>query len=508
MVRTGFWRLVLGLALVLLAAAPATQLAAAQPRSGGILTVGLDGEIDTIDPLKSVTIVGFQVYTQMYEGLVAANPTLDGVEPRLAESWDISPDGLTYTFHLRQGVKFHNGKDFKAEDVRFTFDKIMDKDFGSPRRPNFTTIDHMDVLDDSTIQFVLSNPYAPMLTQLETMYIQPSSTDIDFSKTPVGTGPFSFVDWVSGQAITLSRNPNYWQAGKPYIDGVVFRPIVEPSTRVVELQSENIDLLNAVPLKDVGTLQSDSRVQVWSTAGVVRDHVGFNMTKAPFKDNPNLRKAVAWAVDRQTIADQLLYGLGKPAQIPVPETNWAYTTELRNPAGYDLARAKEFYDQSNPKPSSVTVKVSPTYPDEVKMAELMQQSLAQIGLNLQIQQLEWSTWIKDVVSNGDYEMEIVLISGGIDPDDFYYQWLHTGEVFNIVRYSDPEMDRIMLEARTTLDQSTRKALYTDIANKMIDDVPWSHIIYRQSVMAGNAALKDFVMTGRYDMNFRSVWLDR
>ena len=111
-----------------------------------------------------------------------------------------------------------------------------------------------------------------------------------------------------------------------------------------------------------------------------------------------------------------------------------------NPAGYDLAKAKAFYDQANPKPTSVTVKVSPTYPDEVKMAELMQQSLAQIGLDLQIQQLEWSTWIKDVVSNGDYEMEIVLISGGIDPDDFYYQWLHTGEVFNIVKYSDPQMD--------------------------------------------------------------------
>jgi len=506
--RTRIWSLLSALALLLLALVPAAQSAAAQPRSGGILTVALDGEIDTIDPTKSVTIVGFQVYTQMYEGLVAANPMLDGVEPRLAESWDVSQDGLTYTFHLRQGVKFHNGKDFKAEDVKYTFDKIMDPDFGSPRRPNFTTIDHMDVLDDYTVDFVLSHPYAPMLTQLETMYIQPSGTDNDFSKTPIGTGPFVFIDWVSGQAITLSRNPNYWQAGQPYLDGVVFRPIVEPSTRIVELQSGNVDLLNAVPLKDVSTLQQDSRVQVWSVAGVVRDHVGFNMTRAPFKDNPNLRRAVAWSVDRQTIADQLLYGLGKPAQIPVPETNWAYTTELTNAAGFDLARAKQFYDQANPKPSTVTVKVSPTYPDEVKMAELMQQSLAQIGLNLVIQQLEWSTWIKDVVSNSDYEMEIVLISGGIDPDDFYYQWLHTGEVFNIVKYSDPQMDKLMLDARSTLDQPTRKQLYTQIANKMLDDVPWSHIIYRQSVMAGNSALKDFVMTGRYDMNFRSVWLDR
>jgi peptide/nickel transport system substrate-binding protein len=496
-------------ALFVLAAVPAALPAGAQPaKTGGTLTVGLDGEIDTIDPLKSVTIVGFQVYTQMYEGLVAANAALDGVVPRLAETWDVSQDGLTYTFNLRQGVKFHNGKDFKAEDVKFTFDKIMDKDFGSPRRPNFTAIDHLNVVDDYTVQFVLAHPYAPILTQLETMYIEPNSADIDFSKTPVGTGPFTFVEWVSGQDITVAKNPNYWQAGQPYLDSVVFRPIVEPSTRVVDLQSGNVDLLNAVPLKDVGTLQKDSSVQVWSVAGVVRDHVGFNMTRAPFKDNPNLRKAIAWAVDRQTIADQLLYGLGKPAQIPVPETNWAFTTDLNNPAGYDLAKAKAFYAQANPKPTSVTVKVSPTYPDEVKMAELMQQSLAQIGLDLQIQQLEWSTWIKDVVSNGDYEMEIVLISGGIDPDDFYYQWLHSGEVFNIVKYSDPPMDQLLDQARSTIDQTQRKALYTQIANNMLDNVPWSHIIYRQSVMAGSATLKDFVMTGRYDMNFRSVWLDR
>jgi peptide/nickel transport system substrate-binding protein len=508
-VTRGFRSLLPALALLFLAVGPAAAPAGAQqPRTGGTLTVGLDGEIDTIDPLKSVTIVGFQVYTQLYEGLVAANVTLDNVEPRLAESWEVAPDGLTYTFHLRQGVKFHNGKDFKAEDVKFTFDKIMDKDFGSPRRPDLTAVDHLVVVDDYTVQFVLTHVYAPMLTKLETMYIEPLSSDIDFSKTPVGTGPFAFVEWVSGQNITLAKNPNYWQTGKPYLDSVIFRPIVEPSTRVVDLQSGNVDLLNAVPLKDVSTLQRDSSVQVWSVAGVVRDHVGFNMTRAPFKDNPNLRKAVAWAVDRQTIADQLLYGLGKPAQIPVPETNWAYTTELNNPAGYDLAKAKAFYDQANPKPTSITVKVSPTYPDEVKMAELMQQSLAQIGLDLQIQQLEWSTWIKDVVSNGDYEMEIVLISGGIDPDDFYYQWLHTGEVFNIVKYSDPTMDQLMDQARSTLDQSQRKQLYVQIANKMLDDVPWSHIIYRQSVMAGSAALKDFVMTGRYDMNFRSVWLDR
>ena len=161
-----------------------------------------------------------------------------------------------------------------------------------------------------------------------------------------------------------------------------------------------------------------------------------------------------------------------------------------------------------PKPTELTVKVSPTYPEEIKMAELLQQDLAKIGISLKIEQREWSTWIDEVVSKGDYEVEIVLISGGSDPDDFFYQWHHTGEVFNIWRYSDPEMDKMLEDARSSVDQAARKELYAKIQQKLIADAPLIHIIYRQSVIAARAALKDFVMTGRYDMDFRKVWLDQ
>lgn len=484
-----------------------TAAAPGAPQSGGTLTVALNGEIDTIDPHVSVTIVGFQVYSQIFEGLVQLNATLDNVEPLLAESWE-QPDDLTYIFKLREGVKFHNGADFTARDVEYTFNRVMDEATGSSRRPDFTPVESVEVLDDYTVQFKLSAPYGPFLSKLEVLRILPADDSIDVTQTPIGTGPFEFVEWISGQQITLKKNENYWQEGLPYLDEVVFRPIPEPSTRVVELQTGNVDLLNELPFKDVQTLAEDPNLRVFRVMGVVRDHVGFNMEREPFKDNPNLRKAIAWAVDRQTIADTIMFGLAQPAQVAIPTSHWGYNAAVEGAYGYDLAKAKEYYDQADPKPESITVKVSPTYPDQVKMAELMQQSLAQIGIDLQIEQLEWSSWIQQVVSEGDFEMEIVLISGGSDPDDFFYQWHHTGEVFNIQRYSDPEMDTLLEEARTTVDQAARQQLYHQIQQKLIEDAPMVHIIYRESVMAATADLKDFTMTGRYDMDFRHVWLDR
>ena len=217
---------------------------------------------------------------------------------------------------------------------------------------------------------------------------------------------------------------------------------------------------------------------------------------------------MSWAVDRKTIAEQVLFGLAKPAMVPIPESHWAFNPKVRGAHGYDLDKARRYLNEANPKPSEIALKVSPTYPDQIKMAELLQGSLAQIGLKVNIVQLEWSTWIREVVSQGDYQSEIVLISGGIDPDDFFYQWFKSGQVFNIWRYADPRMDEMLDKARLATNQKDRQALYYQIQEKLVADAPASHIVYRESVVATTADLRDYVMTGRYDMDFRKVWLAR
>ncbi len=486
---------------------PKAAAGAVEPKRGGVLKVALDGEIDTIDPHKSVTIVGFQVYTQIFEGLVRANPRLDGMVPLLAESWE-QPDPQTYVFRLRRGVRFHNGKEFKAEDVAFSFERIRDEKFASPRRSDFLPVQRLEVVNDYTVRFTMSAPFSPFLSKLETLRILPRIPGHDFARQPIGTGPFSFVEWVSGQHITLRRYNQYWQEDQPYLAGVQFRPIPEPATRVVALRSGDVDLLNAVPLKDVSTLERDSRIKVYRLSGVVRDHLGFHMQKPPFQNNLNLRLALAWAVDRKTIAEDVLFGLAKPAMVPIPESHWAFNPKVRTAHGYDLDRARRYLAEANPRPREIAIKVSPTYPDQIKMAELLQGSLAQIGLRLNIIQLEWSTWIREVVSQGNYEAEIVLISGGIDPDDFFYQWFKSGQGFNIWRYADPRMDEMLDKARLATAQRERQALYHQIQEKLVADAPTSHIIYRESVVAATADMRDYVMTGRYDMDFRRVWLAR
>lgn len=507
---------VASLLLLLAACAPAAQDAGTQggdqasagvPKPGGTLTVVLDGEIDTIDPHKSVTIVGAQVWPNIFESLVKQTANLDAVEPLLAASWE-QPDDVTYIFKLNQGVKFHNGKDFKAEDVKYSFDRVMDEATGASRRPDFLPVQSVEILDDYTVKFTLSTPYGPFLSKLENLAIMPSNQTTDPAQDPIGTGPFKFKEWITGQSITLDKNTEYWQAGLPYLDSVVYRPIAEPSTRIVELQTGNVDVLNAVPAKDVATLESDANVVIHRNAGVTRDHLGFNMASPMFKDNPNLRKAIAWAIDRQTIADSILYGLASPAQVAIPTSHWAYNPAVEGAYGFDLEKAKEYYAMADPKPTEIVVKVSPTYPDQPKMAELMQPALKEIGIDLKIEQLEWSTWIDTVVVQGDYDMEIVLISGGSDPDDFFYQWHHTGEVFNLWRYSDPDMDAMLEAGRTTVDQDARKEIYYNIQDKLIEDVPLAHIIYRDQVMATNAAVQNFPMRLDSVLRFNETWLDR
>jgi peptide/nickel transport system substrate-binding protein len=486
--------------------AETTQAEEKGPQYGGTLSVALHGEIDKLDPHQSVTIVGFQVQQNIVESLVTPNITLDGVEPELATDWTISEDGLTYTFNLRKGVKFHDGSDFTAEDVIYSFERIMNPDFPAADRSDMEMVESVEAPDDHTVVFTLKFPFAAFMTNLESLWVLPKGSDADPNQNLIGTGPFKFVEWISGDHITLARFEDYWEEGKPYLDQVVFKPVPESATKLVELKTGGLSFIGNVPYKDVAELESDPNLKVYRTLGVVRDHLGFNVTKPPF-DNKLVRQAMGYLIDREAIGAAIMEGYARPAQIAIPEAHWAFNPAVKNAYTFDPAKAKALLEEAGyPNGFKASIKVSPTYPDEIKMAELIAEAGKEIGVEFEIVQLEWSTWIQEVVTDGNYEAEIVLISGGIDPDDFFYQWHHSGEIFNIWRFSTPELDAMLEEARSLRDDQARKQVYYDIQERLIDEAPMAHIIYRESIMASDANVNGFVMTGREDMTFKNVWL--
>jgi peptide/nickel transport system substrate-binding protein len=484
-----------------------TSAVAGQPKPGGTLTVALDGAPDTLDPQKSVTIVSNQIRQQVYERLIQYDASLQNFQPMLATSWD-HPNPLTYIFHLRQGVKFSNGQPFTADDVVFTYQRLISPEEASPQRVNWSYVKDVKKIDDYTVEFDLNKPFAPFLTTVEAWQILPHAANVDFSKQMVGTGPFVMKEWVPNDHITLVKNPDYWDKGHPYLDQVVFKFIPDPATRIVDLQTGAVDLLNSVPFDRVQELQKDSRVKVLMADGFVRDTLGFNVKAKPF-DNPLVRKAVALAIDRDTIAKTIMFGFARPTSDPiVPGTPW-YDQAADQQLAFNLSEAKQLLQQAGlGQGFSTTIKVSPTYPQEVQMAQLIQQDLAQIGIQAKIEQLEWSTWVQQVVVQKNFDIEIVLHSSSPGPDSWTYNWLHTGGSVNLDQYSNPQMDQLLDQARQTDDQQQQIQLYDQVQQLFAQDVPWTNIDYEKTILAEGKAVEGFVGTGRADMNLRNVWLTK
>jgi peptide/nickel transport system substrate-binding protein len=478
---------------------------AASPKSGGTLTVALDGALDSLDPQKSVTIVSNQVRQNIYERLIQYGPKLQNFHPMLATSWDVSPDGLTYTFHLRQGVKFSDGHPFTADDVLYTYNRMESKAEASPQVSNWTDITAVKKVDPYTVEFDLKAPYAPFLTTIEGWQILPNEPTVDFNKTAIGTGPFMLKTWVPNDHMTLVKNPNYWQSGKPYLDSVVFKFIPDSQTRVVDLETGAVNVLNSVPFDRIQELQKNSKVNVMFADGFVRDTLGFNDTKPPY-NNPLVRQALSMAIDRATIVKTIMFGFATPTSDPiVPGTPW-YNQAADQQLAYNMTKAKQLLQQAGVGSFSTTIKVSPTYPQEVQMAQVIQQAWQQLGVKTTIDQLEWSTWIQQVVVQKNFDVEIVLHSSSPGPDSWTYNWLITKGSVNLVNYSSPQMDQLLKQGRETSDLQKQIQIYGQVQQLFAKDAPWTNIDYEKTVAAETKNVQGWVLDGRTSMDFVNTYL--
>jgi peptide/nickel transport system substrate-binding protein len=482
------WRKVAALA----AAATLALVAPAMAQTPtNVLVVGQIAEPQSLDPQHVSAVNDFRILMNVYDGLVRYRDGTLEVEPALATDWSISEDGLEYTFNLREGVSFHDGSPLDAEAVVFSFERMIDEDHPHhtgtfPLSFYFSAVEAVEAVDDMTVKFTLNEPFAPFLSNLAYpagLIVSKAAVEEhgeDFDRNPSGTGAFRFVEWQSNTRVVVERNEDYWD-GAAQLEAVIFRPITDANTRVASMLSGEIDVMVEVPPDNVATFADGSEFEVHEQAGPHLWFLILNAKEGPFTD-VRVRQAVNYAVNKESLVTDVLQGTATVAAGPTPPAfNWAYNEDL-DPYPYDPERARELLaeagiDEGTELTFYVTEGGSGML-DPVSMGTAIQADLQAVGLDVNIETYEWNTFLSEVNAGLEGKADMAEMAWMTnDPDTLPYLALRTEAWpeeggFNSGYYSNPEVDEILAEARTSTDQEERAELYKQMQEIVYEDAPW------------------------------------
>ena len=455
------------------------------------LVIGMGADAKSLDPHASNDNPSSNVRVQIYDRLMDLDD--DGVpQPMLAESWE-RPDDTTIIFHLRKGVKFHNGDEMKASDVKFSLERALK----SPEVSHILTgIKSVDVVDDYTVKVTTEKPMAAILNNLSHTTIailsEKATTEAGdkFGQNPIGTGPYKFVSWQSGDRITLEAFPDYWRGEAP-IKNIVFRNIVEETNRTIGLETGELDVIYEIFGMDKTKLKEDDRFNFIEGPQVSMTYLGFNMKKAPY-DNPKVREAISYAIDQKPIIDTVFLGGGEAANSIIGPNIWGYYDVEKYTQ--DIAKAKALLAEAgypNGFKAKIWVNDNPVRRDT---AVILQDQLKQIGIDLTIETVEWAAFL-DGTARGDHEM--YLLGWGTvtrDPDYGMYELISSstmGAAGNRSFYSNPEVDKLLEAGKTELDPEKRKEIYKEIQEIVRKDLPMYMIVYPLNNVVTKKDIKNF-----------------
>lgn len=495
------------------AATPATnaQPAVAGPlKRGGTMKAAMQVDATSLDPHLSSSYSSSLVIEQVYSGLIQFDANMN-ITPDLAESWTMSDDGLVYTFKIRKGVKFHNGREMTTDDVIYSLNRVKDPQGGSPRSYLLTDVKSIETPDADTARITLTKPFAALLSHLDTtMAIVPKEVvqqNGDLSKVMVGTGPFKFVEFVPNTHATLVRNDNYHEEGVPYLDGLIWMPIPDDPTRTANIKTATVDFADQIPQKDIKSLQNERGIQLASGPSTLHDYLMLNCTRKPFTD-VRVRQAIATAIDRKVMTDTILFGYGTPLDGGIiPKWHWAYANLHIYPKP-DIAKAKQLLaDAGYPNGFPLTISAGSNYSAQVQAAEMLKDQLKQIGIQVTPSPQEWGTYIDTVVTKKDFDAAIIGWIGAIDPDDWFYGRFHTGEQWNTSGYSNPEVDKLLEQGRTTTDQAVRKPLYNQAEQIIVTESPFVFFYLYDQYEALRDSVKGYMHMANNSKNtFKRTWI--
>jgi len=483
------------------------MVAAMASASAQVLEIGADNGPTGLDPHLITAFPSFMVVNgNIYEGLTAVDKDLKIVSG-LAESWTVAPDGKAYTFKLRQGVKFHDGSAMEAKDVVASIKRVLSKDIASPLASRLSAIESASAVDAATVELKLKEPAAALLSSLATIAIVPGSMESNkdaLQKAPVGTGPFKFQEWQPNGFILLAKNEAYWDKGMPKLAGLKFNIVPESATRQVGLSNGQYALLPNIDAATALQLKGKPNVKLSETMDLAYTLIGMNVSKPPF-DNPKVREAVNYAINRQEIVDAALFGAGVPGG-PLSPALKSWALDVNQFACYkpDPAKAQALLKEAGvATPVAVTLKVLPRQ-DIKDIAQVVQEQLNKAGFKVELINQEQGQFIQDW-RNSNFDMFASLNAGQPDPDDYFYRTFRTGGSTNVFKYSDTEIDGLLDQARTSQDQAARKTAYDKVQQKLACSGPVAHLTYGTLFSAMNSKLQGFdTMPNRSLMSLRNA----
>lgn len=457
--------------------------------------ITMASEPDNLDPWFSAASDTEAVFHNVFEGLVLFDET-GAIIPGLAEDWEISDDGLTYTFYLRDDVTFHNGKAFTSEDVVYTYETLSGLGGEEPLSSKFTTLTAVTALDDYTVEMTISEPDAAFL-QFTRIAVLPVGYD-EQSAAPVGTGPFVFEEYVPGQKIVLSKNENYYEESRmPSIDRAEIYIMTDESAILTALQSGQLD---------AGTVYADSAdyltgdFTIYSSPQNMVQLFALNNSVEPF-DDVRVRQAFEYAINKEEIIEGVFAGYATELYSNFsPVMSYYYNDELTDIYTYDVEKAKELMAEAGYEDGfDITISVPSNYQKHVDTAQVIVQQLKAINVTATIEPLEWAQWLEQVYTNADYQTTIVGLTGKLDPNDILGRYVSDYSK-NFMRYSSPVYDELIEEAKTASDEE-RVELFKECQKVLTEDAAAVWISDPNQIVVTRSNLKGYTF---YPLSFMDL----
>jgi peptide/nickel transport system substrate-binding protein len=474
------------------------------------LELAVDQSPAGLDPHIVTAFSSFQIIGQVYDGLLEINADLQ-LEPALATGYAVSPDGLTYTFDLRDGVTFHNGRPFTAADVVYSYERVIDVETGSPQASRFAQVASVEAIDELTVAFQLAQPYAPFLANLPNLRIvarEVVEEHGDLQQVMVGTGPFMLSEIVPDTYTLLVANPDYYRPGEPGVAAMRYNVVPEASTRAAGLRTGAYHLIPDVDPATAQTLGGVPGITMLSVQELSYSLIGMNASRPPF-DDARVRRAFNLAIDRDELVEAVYFGSAVPGGPLSPGlTDWALPIGEYGCYAPDPAAARALLAEAGyPDGIDFEIVTLGTLRVVVDAAQVVQAQVAEAGFRGTVSVEELGTFVQRW-RNSDFDTFASLNGGNIDPDGYLDRTFRTGGSTNVFLYSNPAVDALLTAGQRAVDFETRQGIYAELQRALACDGPVAHLAYADLFTAHRDEVSGFVQMPTRDLRYlRNVTLN-